>query len=158
MFDFLDKNFVEKQVREPVVGTAILEEGQMASLQLSACGHNAAVAGEIVQTAQNQPVTEEKVRKQLDKTGNTPFYFENLDIKIMGNIFLPVQALNDLRRRGLEALEYEILKDYKENRQAEPVKAVDEAVYSRKVASEGPKLTVSLERPDCLEEAVSSLM
>ncbi|MSS07558.1 U32 family peptidase [Clostridium sp. WB02_MRS01] len=156
LFDYLDKNFVEKQVREPVVGTAFLEEGQVASLLLSACGHNATVTGEIVQTAQNQPVTEEKVRKQLDKTGNTPFYFETLDIKIKGNIFLPVQALNDLRRRGLEALEYEILKDYKENRQAEPVKAAKEAVYNRKAASESPKLSVSLERPDCLEEAVAN--
>jgi putative protease len=156
LFDYLDKNFVEKQVREPVVGTAFLEEGQKASLLLSACGHNAAVTGEIVQTAQNQPVTEEKVRKQLDKTGNTSFYFENLDINIKGNIFLPVQALNDLRRRGLEALEYEILKDYKENRQAEPAKAAGEAACRRKPASEGPMLTVSLEQPDCFEEAVNS--
>lgn len=155
LFDFLDKNFVEKELREPVTGTAILEEGQEASLLLYAGGHHVAVTGELVQTAQNQPVTEEKVRKQLDKTGNTPFCFENLDIKIKGHIFLPVQALNDLRRRGLEALENEILKKYKRNSQAEPVKIKDQALTG-KMDFEGPRLMVSLERPDCLEEVIDS--
>ena len=107
--DYLDKNYVEIQWKEPAAGTVFLEEGKNAFLQLSACGHHASVTGELVQTAQNQPATEEKVRKQIDKTGNTPFYFDNLDIKIKGNVFLPVQALNELRRRGLEALEEEIL-------------------------------------------------
>ena len=156
LFDYLDKNFVEKQVKEPVVGTALLEEGENASLLLSACGHHAAVTGELVQTAQNQPATEEKVRKQIDKTGNSPFYFENLDIQIKGNVFLPVQALNDLRRRGLEALEEEILKEYKNDRKTEPLKACDEPFSSRKTTSESQKLTISLERPDCFDEAVSS--
>nr|WP_024296591.1 U32 family peptidase [Lacrimispora indolis] len=156
LLNYLDKNFVEKQVREPVLGTALFEEGKNASLVLNACGHHAAVTGELVQIAQNQPATEEKVRKQLDKTGNTPFYFESLDIKIKGNVFLPVQALNDLRRRGLEALENEILRAYRKDGQEVPVKACDKAGYSPKAALEGPELTVSLERPDCLDVAVSS--
>ena len=38
---------------------------------------------------------EEKLLKQLNKTGNTPFYFENLTAEIEGNCFVPVQALNE---------------------------------------------------------------
>ncbi len=64
-------------------------------------------------TALNQPMSEEKVLKQLNKTGNTSFLFENLEAEIIGNVFVPVQALNDLRRRGLEELEAEILREYK---------------------------------------------
>ncbi|ADL04813.1 peptidase U32 [[Clostridium] saccharolyticum WM1] len=156
LFDYLDKNYVEIQWKEPAAGTVFLEEGKNAFLQLSACGHHASVTGELVQTAQNQPATEEKVRKQIDKTGNTPFYFDNLDIKIKGNVFLPVQALNELRRRGLEALEEEILKKFKKDRVLKPVKDCNESVYSRKPSWEGPALTISLERPDCFEEAVAS--
>ena len=60
---------------------------------------------EVVQTAQNQPMTEEKLLKQIQKTGGSPFYFEELTGQAEGSCFLPVQALNGLRRAGLEQLE-----------------------------------------------------
>ena len=63
------------------------------------------VEGQVCQSAQNQPATEEKVRKQLNKTGATSFNFEQLDIELKGNIFLPVQALNELRREGFEKID-----------------------------------------------------
>lgn len=104
LFDFLDANYVEKEKKEPVVGKAIFEEGKPAVLELTQGNVTVKVEGQICQSAQNQPATEEKVRKQLNKTGATSFYFEQLDIELKGNIFLPVQALNELRREGFEKL------------------------------------------------------
>ena len=80
------------------------EEGKPAVLELTQGNVTVKVEGQICQSAQNQPATEEKVRKQLNKTGATSFYFEQLDIELKGNIFLPVQALNELRREGFEKL------------------------------------------------------
>lgn len=154
LFDYLDQNFVEKQVQEPLTGHAFLLEGQQACFTLKGCGHCVTVTGETVQTAQNQPLTEEKVKKQLDKTGNTPFYFEHLEIDVKGRIFLPVQALNDLRRRSLEALEKAVLEDYIRCGQEEGENTDDGEVFSRGEASDRRKLAVSLERPDCFEAAV----
>lgn len=62
------------------------------------------VEGEIVQRAQKQPVTEEKLRQQLEKTGDTPFFFRNLHIDCEDEIFIPVAKLNELRREALDKL------------------------------------------------------
>lgn len=55
----------------------------------------------------------EKVKKQMEKTGNTPYIFEKLDIEMDPDIFLPVQTLNELRRMGLEELTREIQDSYR---------------------------------------------
>ncbi|MDO5416510.1 MAG: DUF3656 domain-containing protein [Lachnospiraceae bacterium] len=113
LFDFLDETYVGKLLKEPVRGEAWLEPGKEAGLTLElrteAGPVSVTVTGQTVQEALNQPMAKEKVEKQLGKTGNSPFVFENLDVRITGNIFLPVQALNELRRKGLEALEAEAL-------------------------------------------------
>ncbi len=51
------------------------------------------------QDAINAPVTEEKIASQLSKTGNEPFYFENIEISLeKENVFLPVSEINAIRR------------------------------------------------------------
>jgi len=70
------------------------------------------VLGEVVQTAKNQPLQEERIRKQMNKTGETEVEFEKLEVRITGNIFLPMQALNELRRQGIEALEEAVVQPW----------------------------------------------
>ena len=65
--------------------------------------------------AQNKPITKEKVLEQISKTGNTEFEFTNFDIDLDDNLFLPMSALNDLRRIALEELEQLVLNTYKRN-------------------------------------------
>ena len=65
--------------------------------------------------AQNKPITKEKVLEQISKTGNTEFEFTNFDIDLDDNLFLPMSALNDLRRIALEGLEQLVLNTYKRN-------------------------------------------
>lgn len=66
------------------------------------------IEGDPVQEAQNAPMDEERIRKQLAKTGDSPFAFEKLEITVDGRVFVPVQALNRLRRELLEAMEREL--------------------------------------------------
>jgi len=47
----------------------------------------------------------ETIKKQLSKLGDTDFYLEALDLKLSRPYFVPVSALNDLRREALAALE-----------------------------------------------------
>lgn len=65
------------------------------------------------QYAQNQPLTDERVRVQMEKLGNTPFEWERLDIQMDENIFIPMKTLNETRRQALEALEQELTKPFK---------------------------------------------
>lgn len=63
--------------------------------------------------AQNQALTQERIRKQMMKTGNTPFCFENLEIQTDEQGFLPMQSLNELRRKGLSLLKEQYLNSFK---------------------------------------------
>lgn len=110
----LDQAYIEKELQEPIKGAALLEPGKEASLTLwrvGGAGEERAVTvyGQKVQEAVSQPMSREKVEKQLRKTGNSPFSLTSLEVSISGDIFMPVQALNELRRMGLEALEKAIL-------------------------------------------------
>ena len=121
LFDRLDRDYVNKKKQEPLSGHVTVKEGEPLKFALwcaapellleEAADQNpyVEVTGAEVLTAQNQPMGEEKLLKQLNKTGNTPFYFENLTAEISGNCFVPVQALNELRREALEQMEEKLL-------------------------------------------------
>ena len=55
--------------------------------------------------AHTQPLTPDRLREQLGRLGNTPFYLKELHCDIEGDLMLPVRELNDLRRRAIEQLQ-----------------------------------------------------
>ena len=59
----------------------------------------------IALTAQKAAVTEDALLKQMQKTGNTPFCLRHFKAVINGDVFVPVSALNKLRRQALDELE-----------------------------------------------------
>lgn len=63
----------------------------------------AAVSGNLCQTAQNKPLDEEAARRALEKTGGTPFVLRGLTLKTE-NAFVSAAQLNALRRDALEKL------------------------------------------------------
>lgn len=62
------------------------------------------VEGAIPQTAQNKPLTEENAYKNLCKFGATPYYDVGGGIRVDNGLFVPASDLNELRRKGVEAL------------------------------------------------------
>ena len=70
-------------------------------------------SAEEVQYAKSQPVTKERIYQQMDKLGNTPFEWENLDIQMGDSIFVPMKALNEVRRQLIENLEKKLLEKYR---------------------------------------------
>jgi U32 family peptidase len=104
---------VLRKKKEKIQGTLILFPGSPAILDVSYRGiHGSASLGE-VQYAQNQPLTEERIRSQMEKLGNTEYEWENLEIQMDESIFIPMKMLNEVRRQALESLEEEILKSYR---------------------------------------------
>lgn len=67
--------------------------------------YNIEVTGDVSEKAQNKPMTEEDIIKRIKKTGETPFEFNILKSEIDSNIYIPVSALNNLRRSACEVLE-----------------------------------------------------
>ena len=51
------------------------------------------------------PLTEERIRGQMSKTGGTPFEFEDFIINTDDGISLPIKEINELRRNALAEME-----------------------------------------------------
>lgn len=110
LLEKMRREYVLPQIQEKINGILMLSPGHSAKLIVECGSARAEVSGDTPEQAKKQPLTEERLRKQMLKTGNTPFVFETLDIRMEGESFFPVQSLNDLRRRALEMLEETILK------------------------------------------------
>jgi putative protease len=127
LFDYLDKTYVNRDLKEDITGILMVKEGQEVRLTLEKKrgekDYVVEVEGPKVQTALNQPLTEEGLRRQMEKTGNTPFQFKSLKTDIEGNGFLPVQALNELRRKGLKKLQAQLLAPYQRENGFRPGKS-----------------------------------
>lgn len=61
-----------------------------------------------VQKAENCPVTEDRVRSQISRTGGSEFYFRTLNIHMTDDLFVPMKVLNELRRETFRGLSAEI--------------------------------------------------
>ncbi len=73
----------------------------------------ATVTGEAALKAENQPVTEENVRKQLGKLGDSPFYAEEILVDLEPGLFFPLKQINELRRQSVSQLENALLDRYR---------------------------------------------
>lgn len=94
----------ESQIKEKINGILKLKKDFPATIELSCGKYHILESGETVQPALKQPLSLEKVEGNIRKTGNTPFVFEELIIDMDTDIFMPVQALNQLRRTALASL------------------------------------------------------
>lgn len=108
-----EKPWQDIKVQEKINGILTLSVGNRAKLTVSCGDITAECIGQEVQAAQKQPLDPARIEKQMRKTGNTEFTFDNLEIRIEGNVFLPMQALNELRREGIEELTEQIQMRYR---------------------------------------------
>ena len=103
--------YIHEPDRLPVRMHAIIKAGQPASLQITSDmgpdGQNVCVTvqGDNVQPAQKMPLQPETVRKQLEKTGGSNVRVVECVIEMPEDVFMPVSALNQLRRDGVDAFE-----------------------------------------------------
>ena len=107
------KPWQDIKVQEKINGILTLSVGNRAKLTVSCGDITAECTGQEVQAAQKQPLDPVRIEKQMRKTGNTEFSFDTLKIQTEGNVFLPMQALNELRREGIEELTEKIQMQYR---------------------------------------------
>jgi putative protease len=132
LLDYLTDEYLKKDAKYPIKGRLKARLGERLSLTLSYGEYSITAYHNIVEQALKQPLTKDKIKTQLDKTGDTFFYFEDLIIDADDNIFIPVVWLNELRRNAVAQLEEEIIGSFKRS----PGK-VNHEIESRAVLSEG---------------------
>ena len=82
-----------------------LEKGRPSVLQITGEAGSVTVEGAAVEDAIKAPLQAEDVRKRFLKTGNSCIRLHSCDILMPQDCFLPVRAMNELRRAGIEAYE-----------------------------------------------------
>lgn len=154
MIEEMEKQWDKHQDKIGLVCQGVFQEGKKAILRLSGKGTTCEVVGNIVESAQKQPMTEEKIMSLLNKTGGTEYYFEKIELDISENIFLPVQAVKELRRQAIHLWEEERASQYRRNDaiSREERKEIGESRRQEKVNRMMPEIAASFFEEEQLEE------
>ncbi len=117
LLDTIKERLLMNPAQRDIRGNAVFIPGKPASFTLttgssgSGAEISVTVEGNEVQEAQKRPMTESDLAGRLSKMGDTVFGLKDLKVKVEGNVFLPVGAINGLRREAVAALEEAILTD-----------------------------------------------
>lgn len=110
--DIVDR-FVGHEDKISANGTLTLHLGQPAVYALTSGAYTVQVTGNAVLAAEKKPLNAEDLKTRMAKTGDTPFVMNAIDIVMDENVFLPVGALNQLRREATEQLLKVMLSSYR---------------------------------------------
>ena len=106
LLEQLRTRYIKDIYKLPVKMSVTLTAGEAGRLQITDMqGISVSVSGNTVEAAQKSPLNHETVRKQMLKTGNSLVRVTECEISIHGDVFMPVGALNELRRKGVETYE-----------------------------------------------------
>ena len=86
-----------------VCGEAVFQKGSPAKLSIQYKDTSVTVEGAMVEEARTCGIDQDKVKRQLNKTGGSYVSFEKLSVTMDPDIFLPVSELNSLRRNAVDA-------------------------------------------------------
>ena len=159
----LDHQYIERERKEKIKGSLTIQTNFPAILSLSLGNVSVSVTGETALPARKQPLTEALLRKQMNKFGETPFELEELALTLDGDAFLPMGAVNALRRKGAEALEQAVLKQYRRQAPVRETEPEEEPAAGSAAGAEQsrarnavPGIYVLAEREEQLEAAFHS--
>ncbi len=105
LMEELFSRYVETEKKEKIKGILSVSTKNPMKLVLEWGTIKVEAEGIIAMVPKNRAMTAEDFKKQLSKTGGTAFTFEELEIQIDGEVFVPNGAINELRRTALELLE-----------------------------------------------------
>ena len=120
LHQLIEGKYVGVKSQLPILGKLILKVGQPLELWVSAMvGFDdpeeltvCVTAGE-VSVARNKPLELSDVKERMNKTGETNFYFTELEVSMEDGVFVPNGVLNQLRRDALAQLEEKMLEKYR---------------------------------------------
>ena len=88
----------------PIDFTASVKRGEPISLTARVGERSVTANGAIPEDARTAPISEETLRRNLSKLGETPYVLRTLTVDLEGGLMLPISAINALRRAAIEKL------------------------------------------------------
>jgi U32 family peptidase len=128
LLEELSREYIDQNIQRGMSGVLVARIGDRLALTLQCQGLEATVYHEEVQPALKQPMTKEKLAAALEKTGGTLFYFEELNIDLDDNIFVPVAWLNEIRRAAVSRLQEVITEHYRRTKVVKRVEEINQTI------------------------------
>ncbi len=102
-------SYIKSNRKVDIIAQFKMKEGEKPVLSLQDDSGNSVTAyGEqYPEKAVNKPLSEERIREQIRKMGNTPFNVAISTVEMDENLILPISELNNIRRQAAERLEKE---------------------------------------------------
>ena len=98
-----------------------LKKNSPSQIQASANGCTVSLMGDIPSDALNQPLSEESVKAQFAKLGNTIYRLGDFSLEMEDNLYLNKSSLNALKNAAAETLTNAVISSYKrEKKNAKP--------------------------------------
>ncbi|MCR5635890.1 MAG: U32 family peptidase [Clostridiales bacterium] len=105
LFDKIHQLYRKERQTVPLNAEITVRENENITLTLADDKNNTVtVSGDKAEKALNRPITEERIREQISKTGDTPFYISSIKVDFDGTSTVRITSLNNLRRMALEKL------------------------------------------------------
>ncbi len=102
--DAIRSRLIDGAVKKPLKAYVCVKAGEELLLCLSCDEAEVTQSGALAEAAKKRPLSEEEILRQITKTGDTPFIIDQVTADSDGNSFVPVAALNSLRRDALEKM------------------------------------------------------
>ena len=117
-------------------------------ISASYLGKNFNVLGDLVQAPINKPLDKERIIKNLSKTGETPFLINEVIFESFEDGFVPMAALNSIRRELIENIQNFIIGKYKRDNISRQI------VYDKKQSLIGQKNNLEAKKDGILPETL----
>ncbi|MDO4619558.1 MAG: U32 family peptidase, partial [Lachnospiraceae bacterium] len=105
----MEERFIGHPRKIPAAAFVKVMAGENLSAVFSADGCTVTVTGDPVQSASNRPLLKERIAECIGKMGDTDFEAETVEVETDQASFVPIRALNELRREGLARLREALL-------------------------------------------------
>lgn len=104
---------ISQNKKQEIKGYLHAKLGEKLTLTLAYRDFSVIARHEIVPEAKKQPMTKEKLLAPIQKTGETPYYFEDIKVAMDDSVFVPVAWLNEIRRDAIQLLQEKVTGHYR---------------------------------------------
>lgn len=102
---YLEKEILSYEKRKVSIDVKLVARiGHELELSVSDGVNNINLKSIVVEKAINSETDEDRIKRQLFKTGDTIYKVSNINIDKDSSVFIPIKELNELRRKALEIL------------------------------------------------------
>lgn len=111
--DYVYKTIDKKQIDQlkkispkkiPVKISVVAKIGQKLKIKIDDFNHIIEEETSIVEEAKTSSISKERIKKQVERLGSSPFCCRKVEILMDSNIFISIGKLNEIRRKAVEKL------------------------------------------------------